>query len=171
MPKLIFLVFTLVASLLASNIDSEQNRLCKSLPSCEKACKQQDKEACSILAKHFYMKNKKTSQDYYKRACDYGHGKACFVFANTFNGGLAYRDKQKNMELYENACEYGYAKACFIVGKAHQKYGERRSTKRSTIYGHYSNAKDWYLKACDQGYKDGCDYYDLVDKKMDKLPQ
>ena len=54
-------------------------------------------------------------------------------------------------QYFQKACDLKEGKGCFIIGH-HYQNGELVRQNKNT-------AKEYYGKACDYGYQDGCDAY------------
>lgn len=70
-------------------------------------------------ARAYRAQDMTTARDHFRRACDFGHGRACYNYGIMSYQGLV--DGEPDLEharwLYNRACEFDYAAGCFNLAR------------------------------------------------------
>ena len=119
----------------------------------EKACQAHNAEQCFRLGMAYsgtvyaaVSKNEKKAYQYYKKACDKGHTKACTALSKVYMTGQGVKvDYQKAKQLAEKACDDGDDLACSNLGFL---YKDGKGVSQDT-----QKAKELYQKSCHQNKK------------------
>ena len=112
----------------------------------EKACKLNNENGCSNSG-YMYIDGLGTAQDYqkaklyYNKSCTLGNKNSCNVKFNN--------NRSDSKISYEEQCSQGKGKYCSLLGRYYEK-GENGYTKN------YSEAIEFYRKACNLNNGDGC---------------
>lgn len=143
----------------------------EAIPFCEKACNQNDGEACFFLGLFYSsgviqdatqrLKNYLKAKTYLEKACDLNNGYGCILLGELYDNGQGVRqDDQMAKAYYEKACDQNNGSGCFRLARHYERGHVLKNSQTAKGY-----AKEYYGKACYLGDKNGCEDYQKLDKK------
>ena len=87
-----------------------------------------------------------------------GNAQAQLMLGNMYANGLGVKqDDVEAVKWYRKAAEQGYADAQAMLGFSYL-------LGQSGVQVNKSLAKEWFGKACDNGYQEGCEYYGKLNR-------
>ena len=122
-------------------------------------CNKDNTDSCAMASNLYYVgygtQNFFKSNEYSKKACNWGRMESCVKLASSYALGKGARqDYEKANVYYKKACDEGEISGCVSLGSNYMLGNGVKKNK--------SKAKDIFGKACDAGYQSGCDYYSIL---------
>lgn len=124
-------------------------------------CQDNDEASCYSLG-NSYMDGIGVKQDYQKaktyfeKSCNNTMPLGCIGLGELYLKGKGVeKDFTKAVEFFKKGCKKSLP-ICSFVGRAYSQDGENQNLKI---------AKEYFLKACDGGFKDACEDYRILNKK------
>lgn len=112
-------------------------------------CAKDDGMACYHLGlKQFNEKAYEPASVSYQKACDLDNGNGCFALGMMWKKSNPFGRKsieERANALFKKACDLKNGEGCFWLAEGYKE--DKKNNE----------AKEYYKKACDQGYKQGCD--------------
>jgi uncharacterized protein len=144
--------------------DGVRQDLNKALYYMEGMCNDGHSKACHKLGS-FYKSGKKVPHNnkqaikFYKKACDNGFASGCISEAIVYQeGGYGVkRDIKRAFRLLDKECNKGNMFVCQYTGLIYFEGKEVRQNLKV--------AKEFFGKACDTGWDEGCEYYRLLNEQ------
>lgn len=107
-------------------------------------------------ARAYRAQNMEEARDHFRRACDLGHGRACYNYGVMSYQGLAFGEP--NMEharwLYDRACQFDHAAGCFNLARMAFN-GEGGQVDLAV-------ARTGFEASCDAGLANGCNGFAIM---------
>lgn len=128
-----------------------------------KSCADNVQQSCIVLGRLYYngqidIKQDKTKAlELFKKACEAKYQEACVYAGYMYMKGDAVRqDKNTAINFFTQACEDNQAEACNKLGLIHVQHTAEQEKLM---------AKELFGTACDNGSKEGCKNYKILNEE------